>query len=127
MILERVRIDKWLWAARFYKTRQLAIKALKNSQVTSNRQKLKPATMIAIGDLLTIDRGLLRLEVEILELSEKRGPARIAQTLYQETQTSIDNRQKLKAQLDSQPKIDFDRRKPDRRAVRSHRAAKRGD
>jgi len=108
--LERVRIDKWLWAARFYKTRQLAIKALKNSQVTSNRQKLNPATMITIGDLLTIERGLLRLEVEILELSEKRGPARIAQTLYQETQTSIDNRQKLKAQLDSQPKIDFDRR-----------------
>jgi len=125
--LERLRIDKWLWAARFYKTRQLAIKALKNSQVTLKRQKMKPATMICVGDLLRIERGLMVLEVEVLELSEKRGPATLAQTLYQETEDSIEARRKLKTQLASQPKIDFDRRKPDRRAVRSHRAAKRGD
>ena len=125
--MERLRIDKWLWAARFYKTRQLAIKALKNSQVTLKRQKLKPATMISAGDFLRIERGLMALEVEVLELSEKRGPAKLAQTLYQETEASIEARRKLKTQLASQPKIDFDRRKPDRRAVRSHRAAKRGD
>ena len=125
--MERLRIDKWLWAARFYKTRQLAIKALKNSQVTIKRQKLKPATMVSIGDCLNIERGLLVLEVEIRQLSEKRGPAKVAQTLYQETDASVQARQQLKIQLDSQPKIDFDRRKPDRRAVRSHRAAKRGD
>ncbi len=122
-----MRIDKWLWAARFYKTRQLAIKALKNTQVTAKRQKLKPATMICEGDYLSIERGLISLEVKVLALSEKRGPAKVAQTLYQETEASIESRRKLKTQLDSQPKIDFDRRKPDRRAVRSHRAAKRGD
>jgi len=83
--------------------------------------------MVSIGDCLTIERGLLVLEVEIRQLSEKRGPAKVAQTLYQETDASVQAREQLKIQLDSQPKIDFDRRKPDRRAVRSHRAAKRGD
>lgn len=125
--MERVRIDKWLWAARFYKTRQLAIKALKNRQVTKKRQKLKPAAMISSGDLITIERGLMIIEVEVLELSEKRGSASVAQLLYRETVASVEARQKLKIQLNSQPKIDFDRRKPDRRALRSHRAAKRGD
>ena len=125
--MEQVRIDKWLWAARFYKTRQLAIKALKNNQVTKKRQKLKPATIISNGDLLNIERGLMIMEVKVLEISDKRGPAKVAQLLYQETEDSIAARQKLKVELDSQPKIDFDRRKPDRRAIRSHRAAKRSD
>ena len=124
---ERVRIDKWLWAARFYKTRQLAIKALKNSQINLKNQSLKPATNIKIGDLLTIKRGIHEMEVEVLELSEQRGPAKVAQTLYQETDNSIKANQELKEQIAAQPKIDIDRRKPDRRGVRSHRAVKRGE
>ena len=124
---ERVRIDKWLWAARFYKTRQLAIKALKNSQINLKNQSLKPATNVKIGDLLTIKRGIHEMEVEILELSEQRGPAKVAQTLYQETDNSIKANQELKEQIAAQPKIDIDRRKPDRRGVRSHRAVKRGE
>jgi len=60
--LERVRIDKWLWAARFYKTRQLAIKALKNSQIGLRNQSLKPATNISVGDCLTIKRGIHEME-----------------------------------------------------------------
>ena len=124
---ERVRIDKWLWAARFYKTRQLAIKALKNSQINLKNQSLKPATNIKTGDLLTIKRGIHEMEVEILELSEQRGPAKVAQTLYQETDNSIKANQELKEQIAAQPKIDIDRRKPDRRGVRSHRAVKRGE
>ena len=125
--LERVRIDKWLWAARFYKTRQLAIKALKNSQITLLSQSLKPATNIKVGDLLSIKRGLHKLEVEILALSEQRGSATIAQTLYQETPASIADNKALKEQLAAQPKVDIDRRKPDKRGVRSHRAVKRGE
>ncbi|MFT6408838.1 MAG: ribosome-associated heat shock protein Hsp15 [Arenicella sp.] len=125
--LERVRIDKWLWAARFYKTRQLAIKALKNSQVSLLKQSLKPATNVKVGDLLNIKRGLHRLEIEILALSEKRGSATIAQTLYRETAESIASNTQLKEQLAGQPKVDIDRRKPDKRGVRSHRAVKRGD
>ncbi len=124
-ILERVRIDKWLWAARFYKTRQLAIKALRNSQILSRRQKLKPASLVTVGDVISIERGLLTIEVRVLQLSEKRGPAKVAQTLYEETAESMAARAKLKTVLDSQPRIDFDRRKPDRRALRSQRAAKR--
>ncbi|MFQ3246565.1 MAG: ribosome-associated heat shock protein Hsp15 [Arenicella sp.] len=125
--LERVRIDKWLWAARFYKTRQLAIKALKNSQITLLNQSLKPATNIKVGDLLSIKRGLHKLEVEILYLSEQRGSATIAQTLYQETPASIADNKALKEQLAAQPRVDNDRRKPDKRGVRSHRAVKRGE
>jgi ribosome-associated heat shock protein Hsp15 len=124
---ERVRIDKWLWAARFYKTRQLAIKALKNSQISLSKQSLKPATNVKIGDQLTIKRGLHQLEVEILGLSEKRGSATLAQTLYRQTAASITKNQALKEQLASQPKVDIDRRKPDKRGVRSHRAVKRGE
>jgi len=125
--LERVRIDKWLWAARFYKTRQLAIKALKNSQIGLLKQTLKPATNIKTGDILTIKRRIHQIEIEILALSEKRGSATIAQQLYQETPASVASNKKLKDQLAAQPKIDIDRRKPDKRGVRSHRAIKRGE
>jgi len=124
---ERVRIDKWLWAARFYKTRQLAIKALKNSQIGLAKQTLKPSTSIKVGDIVTIKRGIHQLEIEILELSEKRGSATIAQTLYQETAESISRNKQLKEQLAAQPKIEIDRRKPDKRSIRSHRAVKRGE
>ena len=122
---ERVRIDKWLWAARFFKTRQLAIKALKNSQIGIHSQSLKPASNVKVGDLLTIKRGMHKIEIEVLGLSEKRGPAKVAQTLYQETDASVAAREKLQTQLASQPKIDIDSRKPDKRGVRDHRAFKR--
>ncbi len=125
--LERVRIDKWLWAARFYKTRQLAIKALKSSQILYNKKSLKPAANIKVGDVLMIKRGVYQIEVEVLALSDKRGSATIAQTLYQETSASIKARERLKEQLANQPRIDIDRRKPDKRGVRTHRAIKRGD
>lgn len=125
--IERLRIDKWLWAARFYKTRQLAVKALKSSQILSNKQSLKPATNIKLGDFLIIKRGVYQTEVEVLALSDKRGSASIAQALYQETPASITARETLKQQLANQPRIDIDRRKPDKRGVRTHRAIKRGD
>lgn len=125
--LSKIRIDRWLWAARFYKTRQLAVKALKSSQVLAQKQAVKPATNIKVGDLITIKRGMFQIEVAVLELSEKRGSATIAQTLYSETDESIKNREILKQQLANQPKIDIDRRKPDKRGVRSHRAIKRGE
>jgi len=95
---ERVRIDKWLWAARFYKTRQLAIKALKNGQIGAFKQTLKPSTTVKVGDILTIKRGIQQMQVEILALSEKRGSATIAQTLYRETDASIAANKTLKEQ-----------------------------
>lgn len=123
--ISTVRIDKWLWAARFYKTRQLAIKALKNSQIQLQGQPLKPATHVKIGDTITIKKGLYTVEIDILALSEKRGSATIAQTLYKETADSIKNREALREQLANQPRIDVVLRKPDKRDVRSHRAFKR--
>lgn len=122
-----VRLDKWLWAARFYKTRQLAVKSVKNGKVSLNRQSTKPASNIKLDDLLTIKRGLHEVEIKVLALSEKRGSATVAQTLYNETDASIAAREKLKAQLANQPKIDIEQRKPDKRGVRSHRALKRGE
>lgn len=124
---DSVRIDKWLWAARFFKTRQLAIKALKSSQIASGRQHLKPASQVRVGDVLTIKRGMYELQVEILGLSEKRGSATVAQSLYAETDQSLRAREALKQQLAAQPRIDIDRRKPDKRGIRSHRALNRGD
>jgi len=125
--ISAVRIDKWLWAARFFKTRQLAIKAIKNSQVRINGQHIKPASNIHTGDVVRLKRGYHELEVNVVGLAEKRGSATIAQSLYQETEASIAAAEMLKQQLASQPKIDIDRRKPDKRGVRNHRALKRGD
>ena len=123
----RLRIDKWLWAARFYKTRQLAIKALNNSQITLNRAVLKPASMVQAGDVIKIKKGTHETEITILLISSQRGPAKIAQTLYAETQQSIEKRQKLREAMSQQPTIEVDRRKPDRRRLRDSRAFKRGE
>lgn len=122
---QRVRIDKWLWAARFFKTRQLAVKAIKNSQINQNGNTIKPATNISVDDLLKVKRGLYEIEIRVLGLAEKRGSATIAQTLYEETAQSIASRESLREQLANQPKIDIDSRKPDKRGVRDHREFKR--
>lgn len=125
--LEKVRIDKWLWAARFFKTRQLAVKALKTGKVSLNKQNCKPASTVKLGDLLTIKRGYHEMQVEVLGLSENRGPAPVAQQLYLETEESKRQRDKVSQQVAAQPKIEFDLKKPDKRDVRSHRAIKRGE
>lgn len=125
--LNKVRIDKWLWAARFFKTRQLAVKALKTSKVSLNGQNCKPASTVRVGDLVAVKRGFHETEVEILLLSENRGPATVAQTLYSETENSKSSREKVSQQIAAQPKISFDTRKPDKRGVRTNRALKRGD
>lgn len=125
--LATLRIDKWLWAARFYKTRQLAMKALKNSQIELHQQVAKPATHVKVGDMLMLKRGLYQTEIEIIAISETRSSTTIAQTLYSETSASIARRTALKAQLANQPKVTFNRRKPDKRNIRSQRARKRGE
>lgn len=124
---ERARIDKWLWATRFYKTRQLAIKALKSGKIHLNKQACKPASLLKVGDLVCVKRGVYEIEVEILGLTEKRGSATVAQTMYRETQASKNTREILQEQIANQPKIDFGHRKPDKRNVRQQRAVKRGE
>jgi ribosome-associated heat shock protein Hsp15 len=80
-----VRIDKWLWAARFFKTRTLAATAVDNGRVKLNGERVKPAHAVKLGDLLDIDNGAVRWEVAVQGLSETRGPATAAQALYAET------------------------------------------
>jgi ribosome-associated heat shock protein Hsp15 len=91
-----VRIDKWLWAARFFKTRALAAKACELGRIQSNHQPPKPAREIKVGDMLHIKTEGEEFEIEVLQLSEIRGPASVAQTLYRETETSKELRQKAK-------------------------------
>jgi len=91
-----VRIDKWLWAARFFKSRALAARACELGRIHSNHQPAKPAREVKVGDLLQIKTEAGDFEVEVLLLSEVRGPASVAQTLYRETETSRELRQKAR-------------------------------
>ena len=88
------RIDKWLWAARFFKTREQASKACEMSRVSSNGQRAKPAREVRVGDMLQIKNEAAEFEIEVLALSQQRGPAAIAQTLYRETEASVELRRK---------------------------------
>jgi len=91
-----VRVDKWLWAARFFKSRALAARACDLGRIESNHQPAKPAREIKAGDMLQIKTEVGDFEVEVLQLSEIRGPASVAQTLYRETDASRERRQKLR-------------------------------
>ena len=83
------RIDKWLWAARFFKTRALATKACDLSRVSSNGQSAKPSREVRIGDQLQVKTERGDFGIEILDLSDVRGPAAAAQKLYRETEASL--------------------------------------
>lgn len=86
---ETVRIDKWLWAARFFKTRSMATDAVDGGKIRLNGERIKPARGVKVGDKLDIDNGSTEWEVVVDGLAEQRGSAAIAQTLYTETEESI--------------------------------------
>ena len=86
--MDRVRIDKWLWAARFFKTRALAQKACELGRIESNGQQAKSSRDVKIADRLQVRSEAGEFQIEVLALSEMRGPAAVAQTLYLETQES---------------------------------------
>ncbi|HYK37111.1 RNA-binding S4 domain-containing protein [Alloacidobacterium sp.] len=90
-----VRIDKWLWAARFFKTRALASRACDLGRIQSNGRLAKPSRDVRIGDMLQVKNEGGDFQIEVLFLSEVRGPAAVAQTLYRETEASREARQKL--------------------------------
>ena len=93
-----VRVDKWLWAARFFKTRALASKACTLNRIHSNEIQAKPAREVRVGDMLRIRNEAAEFVVEVLVLSEMRGPAAAAQKLYRETDASRELRLKLAAE-----------------------------
>jgi ribosome-associated heat shock protein Hsp15 len=98
-----VRIDKWLWAARFFKTRSLAARACELGRIESNGLKAKPARDVHVGDMLRVKNDSGEFEVEVLALSDIRGPAPVAQTLYAETQNSRDARLKAAEERKAMP------------------------
>jgi ribosome-associated heat shock protein Hsp15 len=93
-----VRMDKWLWAARFFKTRALAARACELGRIQSNGQPAKAAREVRIGDMLRVTNDSGDFQVEVLLLSEVRGPASVAQALYRETEASRELRLKVAAE-----------------------------
>ena len=101
-----VRMDKWLWAARFFKTRSLAARACELGRIQSNGQPAKSARDVKIGDMLRVTNEGGDFQVEVLLLSDVRGPAAVAQTLYCETEASREAR--LKAAAERKAAMQFD-------------------
>ncbi|MFI5228317.1 MAG: RNA-binding S4 domain-containing protein [Gemmatimonadales bacterium] len=99
----QVRIDKWLWAARFFKTRSLATDAVAGGKVEVNGERAKPAKMVKQGDEIRIRLAPYEHVLIVRELGERRGPASVAQTLYEETAPSREARERLAAQLKIAP------------------------
>lgn len=107
--MERIRIDKWLWAARFFKTRSMAAKACDLGRITSNGYTAKPAREVHVNDKLHIKNDSGEFDVEVLVLSEMRGPAAVAQTLYRETDESKEKRRLLAEERSNNPNFEDDR------------------
>src|SRR5688572_22812941 len=100
-------MDKWLWAARFFKTRAIAARACDLGRITSNGISAKPAREVRMGDMLNIRTEGGDFEVEVLVLSEMRGPAAVAQTFYRETDASKALRAKVAEERKSMPEFDL--------------------
>ena len=119
---EKMRIDKWLWCARFFKTRSLATQAVDSGKVKLDAQRIKPARDITPGDRLSVQIGEFVWEIEVVGLSARRGPAPIAQTLYRETEASQLRRQQqlLAHQVNRKPSAQLKGRptKRDRRQIK---------
>lgn len=111
------RLDKWLWAARFYKTRSLASEAIGKDRVLVNEQPAKPSRHVRIGDRVDLQQGPVRRIIEVRALSHVRGPAPAAQQLYQETADSIAARERAAEQrrLAPEPSTSIDTGRPTKR------------
>lgn len=129
VMVDKIRLDKWLWCARFYKTRQIAASAVKSGNVQVNGSKAKPSRSISAGDRLIIDKKELVFEVDVSALSATRLSATLAAKLYCETQQSIEKREKQCEiqKLDRLGRIHAPKTKPDKRGRRDRAKFKRGE
>ena len=117
--MTQVRMDKWLWAARFFKTRSLAARACELGRVEANGQQSKPSREVRVGDLLKVKNDGGDFQVEVLVLSETRGPAAAAQLLYRETDASRELRLKMAEERKAIPHFETLRQgKPSKRGRR---------
>jgi ribosome-associated heat shock protein Hsp15 len=118
----RTRLDKWLWAARFFRTRAIASSAVTGGKVHLNGQRVRSSRAVKVDDCYLISRGQDRLEIVVLELSEQRRSAKIAQSLYAETEASINRRaresEKRKLAAMQKPVSDHRPNKQERRKIR---------
>jgi len=112
---DRVRLDKWLWAARFYKTRGLAAEAIDGGKVDVNQARVKRAKMVQVGDEVRIRQTPFEHVVIVRGVSEQRGPASVAATLYDETAESKARRDALKTQIRSMPADEWESGRPTKR------------
>jgi len=116
---ESMRLDKWLWVARFFKTRALATEAVNGGKVHRNSQRVKPSQAIQVGDSLDITRGQYSYSIQVDGLRKQRGSATVAATLYTETPESISSREELAAELRLHAAQNPTReRRPDKRSRR---------
>jgi len=122
---EKFRIDKWLCAARFFKTRSLAAAAVECGQVHINQKRVKPARAAVVGDMLEIHFGQKQFVVEVLGVSNSRGPASVAQQLYRETEESRLRRETIIAQIKATPQPFRFRGRPTKRDRREIERLKR--
>jgi ribosome-associated heat shock protein Hsp15 len=123
---EMVRIDKWLWAARFFKTRSLAAQAVSGGKVQLNGLRVKPARSVKPGDALKIHKNGFEYQVQIMGISERRGPAAVAQTLYRESEESVRRREALREQHRlAGASAPHPQHRPDKKARRQLRDMKR--
>ena len=122
--MDKVRIDKWLWAARFFKTRSMAAQAVAGGKVHLNDTRIKPARLIQPGDELRIRRGELEFMVTVLALMDKRRPAKEAQLLYEESEESIAQRQQYSEnkRLEAASRMYGPMKRPDKKARRQIRS-----
>ena len=118
--MEKLRIDKWLWAARFYKTRSLATEEVNKGRVQIAGQDVKPAREVKPGDLLTLRQGPVVRTLEVVAISQARGPAPVAQALYAETADSLQARTAAAEQrrLAPEPAHSLDHGRPTKRQRR---------
>jgi ribosome-associated heat shock protein Hsp15 len=115
--MESVRIDKWLWAARFYKTRTLATEEINKGRVLVNGHPIKPARELKVGDSIELRHGVVTRTVTVRGLSNQRGPALVAQQLYEETGASRLAREKVAEQrrLGTEPAHSIEQGRPTKR------------
>lgn len=126
--LDAVRVDKWLWSARLFKTRQIAIDAINAGRVDVAGERVKPARLLRVGDEIVVRKPPYSFVIAVTGLAEKRGSATVAHTLYEETEASQLDRERLVAERKALPPPTFPGRptKRDRRALENFLAAQYG-
>ena len=119
--MEKLRIDKWLWAARFYKTRSLAVEEIDKGRVRVNEQEAKPAREVKVGDTVTLRQGPVLRTLVVRGISNQRGAAPVAQQLYEETADSLKTREQAAEQrrLASDPANSLEHGRPTKRDRRT--------